>query len=642
MSAGLLKGTKIWLGDVNAVDAYVDFKGYFSAAKNGEKRKNRKKVFLRISCDSNYTAYVNGKIVGFAQCADYPHYRNYDEIDITDFCRNDKNDKNVFAATVWHYGVDSQTYVNADAYLLFDIVCDGEILLKSDKSIGARINARYFNGYAKTITHQLGLSFLYNANVKCGGFEPSEEHGIGEAHKRERGICKMKGRGAKVEVTQTKGGYLVDFKKETVGFLTFGFRSETEQKLTVSYGERLLPDGSVPRILDGRDFSAEYIAKKGENRYVNTFRRIAGRYLFVETENPIDFGYIGIREVYYPAVEIRRKFADPLLQKIYDVSVYTVKCCMHEHYEDCPWREQALYAMDSRNQMLCNYYTYKKAIYQRENLVLMSKGLRDDGLLSLCFPAGVDYPIPFFSLAYIMQTYEYVKYTGDKTLLDETGGTLDKIMSVFLSRIDDNRLIAQLPVPYWNFYEWAEDSANGDQLGKAPRDHLPKVYDLSLNCMFIYAAKIYNELRGKNVKTDEMKEAVRKTLFVPGKNAFRLSNLSEKMSVLGNSLAVLAGVGDEKTVEAIIRGDGMIPVTLSMNAFKYDALLLFGDKYKNYILDDIKAKYGKMLDEGATTFWETELGADDFGGGGSLCHGWSAIPIYYLSVLAENKIDRHN
>lgn len=79
-----------------------------------------------------------------------------------------------------------------------------------------------------------------------------------------------------------------------------------------------------------------------------------------------------------------------------------------------------------------------------------------------------------------------------------------------------------------------------------------------------------------------------------------------------------------------------------MNAFKYDALLLFGDKYKNYILDDIKAKYGKMLDEGATTFWETELGADDFGGGGSLCHGWSAIPIYYLSVLAENKIDRHN
>lgn len=632
MSAELLQGTKIWLGDVNAVDSYVDFKGVFAMAGKG---KRGKKVLLRISCDSNYSAYINGKLVGFAQCADYPHYRNYDEIDVTGFCRKDKN---VFTATVWHYGVDSQTYVNADAYLLFDIVCDGETLLKSDKTIGARVNARYLNGYAKTITPQLGISFLYNANEKCGGFESSEEHGFGEAHKRERGICKMKARGAKAEVKKTKGGYLVDFKKETVGFLTFDFKSETEQKITVSYGERLLPDGNVQRFLEGRDFSAEYVAKKGENRYVNTFRRIAGRYLFVETENPIDWGYIGVREVYYPVDEIRRKFADPLLQKIYDVSVYTVRCCMHEHYEDCPWREQALYAMDSRNQMLCNYYTYKKTIYQRENLVLMSKGLREDGLLSLCFPTGVDYPIPFFSLAYIMQTYEYVKYTGDKTLLDETGETLDKIMSVFLSRIDDNRLIAQLPAPYWNFYEWAEDSANADQLSKAPRDHLPKVYDLTLNCMFIYAAKMYNELRGKNIETDGMKKAVRETLYVPGKDAFRLSNLSEKMSVLGNSLAVLAGVGDEKTVDAIVRGDGMIPVTLSMNAFKYDSLLLFGDKYKQYIIDDIKTKYKKMLDDGATTFWETELGADDFGGAGSLCHGWSAIPIYYLSVLAENKI----
>ena len=40
-----------------------------------------------------------------------------------------------------------------------------------------------------------------------------------------------------------------------------------------------------------------------------------------------------------------------------------------------------------------------------------------------------------------------------------------------------------------------------------------------------------------------------------------------------------------------------------------------------------------MLDAGATTFWETEKGATDFDGAGSLCHGWSALPIYYLNVL---------
>lgn len=31
---------------------------------------------------------------------------------------------------------------------------------------------------------------------------------------------------------------------------------------------------------------------------------------------------------------------------------------MHEHYEDYPWREQALYAFDSRNQALYGYYAF--------------------------------------------------------------------------------------------------------------------------------------------------------------------------------------------------------------------------------------------------------------------------------------------
>jgi hypothetical protein len=40
-----------------------------------------------------------------------------------------------------------------------------------------------------------------------------------------------------------------------------------------------------------------------------------------------------------------------------------------------------------------------------------------------------------------------------------------------------------------------------------------------------------------------------------------------------------------------------------------------------------------MLSAGATTFWETELGEADFENAGSLCHGWSALPIYYFHRL---------
>ncbi len=32
---------------------------------------------------------------------------------------------------------------------------------------------------------------------------------------------------------------------------------------------------------------------------------------------------------------------------------------------------------------------------------------------------------------------------------------------------------------------------------------------------------------------------------------------------------------------------------------------------------------------GSTTCWETQYGAADFNNAGSLCHGWSALPVYY-------------
>ena len=58
-----------------------------------------------------------------------------------------------------------------------------------------------------------------------------------------------------------------------------------------------------------------------------------------------------------------------------------------------------------------------------------------------------------------------------------------------------------------------------------------------------------------------------------------------------------------------------------------------GDKYHDFIINDIKTRYKKMLDKGATSFYETEDGEDAFGGAGSLCHGWSAMPIYYLNRI---------
>lgn len=120
---------------------------------------------------------------------------------------------------------------------------------------------------------------------------------------------------------------------------------------------------------------------------------------------------------------------------------------------------------------------------------------------------------------------------------------------------------------------------------------------------------------------------------------YKLNNLDNKYSILGNSMAILADVPTlnqkEEIIDKMLNGKLLIESTISMKIFYYDALLSVSSKYKDYVLEDIDKTYSYMLEKGATTFWETIKGKDDFDGAGSLCHGWSAIAVYYYHTLLK-------
>lgn len=620
----MIKSAKwIWTSDKERENEYSEFTEKFCVS-------NSEKVILNISCDGVYSVYINGELAVFSACADYPWYKFYDEIDITKFCKKENEIKIV----VCHLGKDSQTYIKDKAGVIFEIITNEKTIVKSDENTLSRVMNEYKNGYDKMITPQLGQSFLYdNTVVKSDYLKSVIVDKTYDLHKRNIKWLKLCER-LPINIINKDNSVIIDMGKEVAGFLDLDIESPESQKLLIAYGEHL-EDGSVRRIIGNRDFSVEFVAKKGENKYLNALRRLGGRYLQIYSDFPIKINYMGIRPVEYPVKVKKAEFSDELTQRIYDTSVYTLKCCMHEHYEDCPWREQALYTMDSRNQMLCGYYAFQNGNkeYARHNLILIAKGLRKDGLLSLCFPTGIDIPIPFFSLVYLIQVYEYIRYTKDESVLDEVGDVAKKIFLTFAYKVEGNGLIPTFPYPCWNFYEWAEESNNEWQITRTKDDKTVKSYDLILNCMYVYVAGYYEKLFNEKVEVEQTKKAIKET-FYNGKT-YKLSDITERDSQLGNSLAILIGLGDEELAERVINDKGMIPATLSMRAFLYDALLTFGDKYKGYILSDIKEKYKKMLDKGATTFWETEKGAADFEGAGSLCHGWSAIPVYYFYNIID-------
>lgn len=618
----------IWINADGNKDEYGEFFATFSAKKASCK--------CRISCDGDYTLFINGKFVASNQYGDFEHYKIYDEIEIGEWLNDGENH---FYALVWHFGEHSQRYIASPAGVIFECEQDDEICLRSGENISCRQSRAYRSGYEKKITYQLGYSFLYDATRENDGELYPATVVKKECNIYPRPTEKLRLLSKKeITVLKNEGNYyLIDLGEETVGLPTLEFFSPSEQKILVAWGEDL-QGGHVRQIIGNRDFSFEYVSKKGHNVYTNFMLRLGCRYMELYSSEPIELRYLGLIPQEYPVEVISQKLTNELDQRIYETCVRTLKLSIMEHYVDTPWREQCLYAFDSRNQMLCGYYAFRNGngAYARANLKLMSEDRRNDGLLSICFPCGMDLTIPTFSLYYFVAVKEYIEYTGDVTIVSEIYPKLISIIETFINNRRNGLVCKFSGKNHWNFYDWSEHLD-----GKLfhPDSDEP---DLIINCLFIIALESLRFILDKAEKPfsydaliDETRKNVRNKFFNANQQAYGLSVGGNEFTTLGNSLAVIAKVEKEPSAlcEKIANGQ-FSDCSLSMKCFKYDALLSDDKlKWRDKVLDEIRNDYKKMIDAGATSVWETIDGASAFGNAGSLCHGWSAIPVYYFHAL---------
>ena len=625
----------IWQNNCLQADEHAEFIARFTCAQadkvNGVK--------LYISADTDFGVYVNGKLADFGQYPDYPHYKTYEEIDLTPFVQAGEN---LLALQVWHYGESTSTYCKGQAGVLFSVMGKTQLCV-SGADVLSRLSKTYASHVNKVITGQMGFSYTYNAEKEDGwqmgggeDFAPSVayERAIPT---RKRPISRLQtnapitGKLIKTE----KGRYLLDFGAETVGVFALRFVAEKAQNIHICYGEHIV-DGWVRDKIGTRDFSIDYFAKAGQNEYFGYFRRLGLRYAEVRVDGEIKELEMQIFPRIYPLQTVDCVCTDKSLRDIYEVCRKTLTLCLHDHYEDCPWREQAMYVMDSRNQMLCGYYAFKEYAFPRACLRLMAEGLRADGLMPICFPADVDLTIPSFSLHYFTAVREYGDYSGDWTLAKEVFPVLERILNTYLSRMDKQGVVPTFEgAQYWNFYEWADGLAPeiGEAIDSRPDAVLNGLLSLALQDMAYICEKL-GVTNDYAAQAERLNKAIHSLFYDKTQKGYTMYALKGGCSELGNGLAVLCGAAKgtiAKEICAMLASDNAwTKVTLSMKCFKYDALLKVDGAYKEYIVQDIRKIYGDMLATGATSVWETELGEKDFEGAGSLCHGWSALPVYYL------------
>ncbi len=648
------KSKWIWHSDSPRADEYAEFLC--------EVNFYGREAELYISSDSNYTVYVNGSLAAFGQYADFPYMKVYDRLDLSRYMRQGKN---IVAFRVWYYGISgTQTYYPGTASLIYSLYFDGALAAYSSKATPSRLSPTFVPYKCKKITNQLGLTFEYDAKRADAWMlgEPdaenpfgySTEHDISPAM-RERS-CRPTELGETLKGREISGngikplspqGRIFDLGKEGVGFICLKLKTESDAPITVAFGEHLV-DGHVRREIAERDFSFIYNPVAREiNYYMNAFRRFGCRYVELISDSPLSDVEISLRCVIYPTVRLEYpEGLTSIQERIYDACVYTLECCMHEHYEDCPWREQALYAMDSRNQMLAGYYAFGETVFPRANLELISEDNRSDGLLSICYPVDRNFAIPSFSLHFITECEEYLRYSGDEDFIRSIHPKIHSVLSVFLEKVDTAGLIAPFKgMNMWNFYEWTDGLVGIGCWEAEKKQSEDYSYDLALNTLLSCAISrmiCINERLGFD--TEELKEkkrslnlAIHNHFYNAEQELYETRKGSGHYAKLTNALAILAGVPgikeQKRIAERLVTDESLVDVSLSMRTFLYDALLSVDRSYASFILSDIERVYAPMLKTGNNTVWETEAGESDFGNAGSLCHGWSSIPIYYYNIL---------
>ena len=688
----------IWAEGYDSVNTYLILEGRFPAEAGG-------RYTLAISADTDYSFEIGGRMF-FGQYADYPFDKVYDLNDLGDSVTAGEN---FFTLKLWHQGDDSSTVRGEKAGVIWEIFDgNGAVVSSSGEDAVFRPYSRFDMGPGvEHVSGQLGYSFRFDARrplpdpvptviqnkplptrlrpvkkLTVGEDEPAvlslsgsftEKRGrtLGErmqyagisfgAHDLGRRLPSREGILLRAEEGEDGVFALIDTGRENAGILSLDLEVPEEAEILVGWGEHL-DDGRVRAYVGGRNFAASYFARAGRNIFVNPFRRLGMRYLELHVyAKEVRIHYAGIRPTEYPLdTEVEFTCADSLHNRIFEVSKRTLELCMHVHYEDCPWREQALYSLDSRNQMLCGYLAFKELDFPRASLRLMAQSIRDDDMLELCSPARVSITIPAFTAIYLTQVCEYLVYSEkirgqtDTDTARELLPVLIRIADGFIRRRDPGTGLIPCfkEAKYWNFYEW-QDGLSGSIGGSVGEDAV--TFDAPL-CAFVSfglrsladildllgdgerAAYYRNEHKSLN-------ESVNRYFWDEDRGAYvsyirRSTGEKFHYAELTNALIVYAdaAVGERltSTLVSLEGKSGLIPVTLSHSIFKYDALMKDPEKYARFVFRSIADLWGSMLYQNATSFWETIEGARDFGNAGSLCHGWSAIPIrFYAEYAAE-------
>ncbi len=669
----------IWDGGPDKpMDSYRLFRRSFDLnAKPG-------KATLRITADAEYRLFVNGKYVARGPAPNPPSRISVDEIDIAPQLRRSKN---VIGVIVYHLGVTSFPRVLGRAGLLAQLDLPGSPIVTDGawkwhdawwEPTGERFSGfREFTEHLDARKEPVGWTgpnfddSHWKPAVPIGpagtapwtGMEPRDIPMPDHRPKRAKvvqfarscsnvvpakksaaadlasqswqrgiegepgGVSLTDGTKPMALVRATDMGKVIgmDFGEEVSGFPEFSFDCDADGVVVdVGYGEGIDPDGHVSIRRQGNPDADRLTLRKGLQT-LRVFHHRAFRYMVIAIRGGTTWMTtpVVIESGYPVAMKGEFSCSDPQLTKIWQVGRRTMQICMDQGFMDCPWRERGQYIGDGLAELPAALYAFGDTALMRRFLRQAQFCQPADGMLEPAYPNdwtpwhGQRGPnrIPGYGALWVVMLEQYYRATGEKALIRELFPTMERLLAWFRPHIGKDGLIES--IPEWNFIDWARlDSRSSTACLNlqylmarqaamalvAQSGGIPETIVLK-NQADAFRAKYWDESRG---------------LYRDGPGIY---------SVHTNALALLALDFEPARASRIIAGlegtDLVKPESPYFEGFVLRALCKHGRH--DLALKSVREKWGHMIDQGATTFWES------FSGQWSLCHAWSCTPTALLS-----------
>lgn len=370
--------------------------------------------------------------------------------------------------------------------------------------------------------------------------------------------------------------------------------------------------------------------------WFRTFRYL--RILVRTGDAPLTLKSFTYRETGYPLearTEVRtssKEFSD-----IWDISLRTLRRCMHETYEDCPFYEQLQYAQDTRSQILFTYAVSADDRLARKCIDDFHSSQYPDGLVSSCYPAYGHNIIPGFSLYYLLMLHDHMMHFGDRAFLRRYLPTMDAVLGFFDANRTSDGLVAKIGGPLgehrWSFVDWTRQWR--ETLGVPPASLKgPLTFESLLYAHALDRSAEVAEWLGRTETANEYRDraaAVRDAvnrfcrgrdgLYQDGPGVDEYGQHCQVMAVLSGAVK---GAEARALMDRTLSDASLTQCSVAMAWYLFRAVEATGLYDRTTALWQ---PWRDMLADNLTTCVEDPVG------GRSDCHAWGAIALYELPCV---------